>query len=168
MASWLRQFGSSRRILGVTLLMLALAASCSLYRKLDPYLDREISGPVTITSEWLEIKPTEPLSPMRQQQEIVLDIAGNHHLELTAGDMILQDGSANKFEVQMIDEYMNVYNANGHTLSGSLLGFFVYDKSSGKDGLPQDRTYIKVRIRSDKPIQCSRILWRGYYPSDLK
>ena len=148
----------------------ASGASCSLYRMFRPFLDRELSGPTVITSQWTEITPTEPLRTCREHQEVVLDISGfeGQQLDLTNTGLKLPDGSVVLFDVQMIDERMNVFTANGETLSGPLLGFSVHDELTRRESLPKDRAYVKVRIRSNRPIHSSRILWRCYNQSDMK
>ena len=42
-----------------------LAKTGEIYRLFNPYLDQEIAGPTTISSEWLEIVPKQPVRAER-------------------------------------------------------------------------------------------------------
>src|SRR6478672_419822 len=46
----------------------------SAYRFFNPYLDVQISGPTTISSEWIEITPRTPLEVRRDRQHLMLDV----------------------------------------------------------------------------------------------
>ena len=48
----------------------AVASACTLFR--NPYIDRELSGPVTLNGEWLELVPKEPLKVEHDTQEVTL------------------------------------------------------------------------------------------------
>ena len=75
-----------------------------IYRLFNPYLDREIAGPTTISSEWLEIVPKQPLRVERQIQYMILDVADPFEPLYDKWSLRLRDGSVVKPEVQLIDE----------------------------------------------------------------
>lgn len=140
----------------------AVFIAVKLYRVSNPYLDREISGPVTLTSEWIEIVPEEPLRPEREVQKILLDFAQPYESDHDAWKIRFPDGSLVAPEVQLIDKNGNVFTSSkvaslGQTGMGLRMS-----------SLPQDRVYLKLRLRSDKPIAISRIIWRCYDPRDRK
>ncbi|HKQ54028.1 MAG TPA: hypothetical protein VJT74_16750 [Pyrinomonadaceae bacterium] len=70
----------------------------------------------------------------------------------------LKDGTIVKPEVQLVDQYGNVFDAGVQMAAspsdnnGSITGYV--------PRLPRDRLYTKVRVRSDKPLKVSRIFWR--------
>ena len=138
-----------------------LSMTGQIYRFFNPYLDREIAGPTTISSEWLEIVPKEPLRTERQIQYLILDVADSFEPVYESWLLRMKDGSLVQPRVQLIDESGNSYDLTSPALDEKGIGFKNAD-------LPRDRTYPRVRIRSDKPIHLSRIYWRCYNQQDLK
>ena len=155
-------------ILGILVLVGVLAIALGnfsvvgqIYRFFNPYLDREIAGPTTISSEWLEIVPEPPLRTERQVQYLVLDVADPFEPVYESWSLRLKDGSLVQPNVRLIDESGNVYDLTSPALDEKGIAF----KNSD---LPRDRAYRTVRIRADKPIHLSRVYWRCYNPTDLK
>lgn len=133
----------------------------SIYRMFHPYLDRDVVGATSITSEWLEIIPKEPLHVERQVQYLVLDVADPFEPVYEVWSLRLRDGSLVKPEAQLVDESGNVFDLTSPALDTKGLAL-------RNSNLPVDRIYPKVRIRSNKTIRVSRIFWRCYNQWDLK
>src|SRR5258705_194650 len=93
-----------------------------------------------------------------ERQYLVFDVAAPFELEHRAWGVRLPDGSISTPEVQLVDEYGNTFNLDQPSMF-SPTSHFTQRGFSLRD-LPQDRVYRAVRIRSDKPIQYSRIMWR--------
>lgn len=123
--------------------------------------DQQVSGEITVTSEWAVISSKEPLKPQKQHQHLNLEVAepllrDNTNLE----NIRLANGTPVHLEAQIVDEYGNVYDLNmQRTPTPSRHENSIYDYSSR---LPKDRTYTQVRLRSDKPLRLSRVLWHCY------
>ena len=130
------------------------------YRYFHPYLDRTISGPVTITQEWTEIVPNEPLKAERQIQYLTLDVAEPFEPDYDSWGLRLPDGAIVVPEVQLIDQNGNIYKLTSPALDNKGIGLRLRD-------LPKDRVYRAVRIRADKPIKVSRIYWHCYNQRDV-
>ena len=135
--------------------------SSKLYRWYDTYLDRELAGPTTTTSEWLEIAPKSQLKVERQRHMVALELDESIRTENEGSGLVLPDGSVVRPQVELIDEDDETYELNVPSLfvsasKGQTLAYF-----SARD-LPKNKSYIKVRIRSDKPVRCKRIFWRNY------
>ena len=142
-----------------------------IYRYFNPYLDREISGQVTLSSQWLEITMKEPLRPERDRQKIIIDIEPPVKLEPSGPSMglVLPDGSVVIPEVQLIDQDGNIYNLTSPSASFEASPGGAWQRGFGRvEPLPKNKVYTAVRIRCEKPVRCSRIRWRSYNPSDLK
>ncbi len=139
----------------------SLSVMGNIYRFFNPYLDRELAGPTTVSSEWLEIVPEQPLRTERQIQYLILDVADPFDPVYESWSLRLKDGSLVQPKVQLIDQSGKVYDLTSPALDEKGIGF-------GNSDLPRDRAYSTVRIRSDKPIHLSRIYWRSYNPKDLK
>ena len=171
---------NKRKLWGISLpLLITLAAiglafiifiSMEIFRTVNPYLDREVSGPLTITSEWKEIVPEAPLRAERQAQYLSIETTKSFDPDYKLWGIRLPDGSVFVPEVQLIDQDGNIHNLKSSSfeladrnrtdiISG--IGF------SAKD-LPKDRHYKMVRIRSEKPLSISRITWRCYNQWDIK
>jgi hypothetical protein len=142
-------------------------AAFEIYRFFNPYLDREVAGAVALSPQWLEIVPKEPLRPTRKAQYIVLNISEHLTTPNPALEPTLQDGSTVTFEVQLIDQ-----NGNTHVLTEpagdgrtEVWRGMSIDESSR---LPDDIVFRTVRLRSNKTIRCSSIVWRTYDPRDFK
>ena len=107
-----------------------------------PPLDRQIAGSITLSSEWLEITVEPPLKPSRQIQYIVVNC------EVGTSDT--------EPEAQLVGSDGNAYKLDSLVWMDIGIGLTAYDH------LPQDRVYNTVRLRSNKPMQCSRIRWYCY------
>ncbi len=110
--------------------------------------DQEVAGSTRISSDWIELVPNRPLKSTGWTQSLILEISSNAAANKES-DLPLP-------QVELIDEYRNTYR----------LESFAQDSTSMLFGshiipLPRDRVYPKVRLRSDKPIQCTRIVWRN-------
>ena len=140
--------------------LLTIPVALKLYRWYNPYLDQNLIGPVTITSAWIEIEPKSPLRVERQRHLIALDLDKSIQTEQGGSGLVLPDGSIERPQVELVGKDGRTYQLNVPSLflsnTGETLAYF-----SGDD-LPNDKTYIKVRIRSDRPVRCNRIFWRNY------
>lgn len=159
--------GTKKLLIVIGSICLVLVAGISLviiggevYRFFHPYLDREVSGPVTITMDWVEITPKKPLRAERQIQYLTLDMAEAFTPDYKLGGMRFADGAIAIPEVELIDQSGRTYSLNHSGMNEKGIVFFMPD-------LPKDRLYSVVRIRSDKPIKVSRIYWRCYNQWDV-
>ena len=130
----------------------------------SPYLDRDVSGPITISSEWSELTPDKPLKAERAEQELTLEFAEPVTPILEIWSLRLGDGSVTKPEAQLIDEQGEVSNLGSYALGPDGMGLY----AGGGSSLPKDRKYVRARVRSDRPLKLSRVFWRCYNPWDKK
>jgi hypothetical protein len=138
----------------------------NVYRRFYPYSDYEVSGPVTISSERLEITPKEPLRVERQIHMIVLELDASIKVERDGWGLILPDGSVSKVEVQVVDQDGITYNLDQPAVwQNPSVGTTLREFSS--PDLPENKIYRAVRIRADKPIRCKKVFWRNYNQWDV-
>jgi len=146
--------------------LLTLQITAKLYRWYDPYLDQELAGPTTTTSQWLEITPRSPLKVERQRHLVALELDKSVHTEDGGSGLVLPDGSVVRPQVELIDQDGESHELNVASLflsnQGEILAYF------SANNLPEEKTYIKVRIRSTRPIHCNRIFWRNYNTWDAE
>ena len=146
-------------------LFIVLVVAFMLYRRMGPLptlTDRDIAGATAITSQWLEIGPAPALKPSGKQSLVILELEGDYTPDFQAQMLRFPDGSLGMPEVQLVDQQWHVFalhflmvhhrDRTGSNVMGGA-GF-------GSPDLPTDRSYVKVRVRSDKPIKCSKIIWR--------
>ncbi len=138
-------------------------------RMYKPYLDREISGPVKLERQWLEINFKEPLSPERPANEISLVFEEVYEDRVAGRGLQLPNGQLLSPEMQLVDSQGEVFELNQVAALGPRgLSRSMGDPINWKETLPRDRTYRALRIRSDTIVNVTRIFWRSYDPADFK
>jgi len=155
-----------KSLLSIVALGMVLVVALILYRRMGPLptlTDRDIAGATAITSEWLEIGPASALKPSGKQSLVILELEGDYTPDFQAQMLRFPDGSLGMPEVQLVDQQGQVFplhflmvhhrDRTGSNVMGGA-GF-------GAPDLPTDRSYGKVRVRSDKPLKCSKIIWRS-------
>jgi len=156
----------------IVLALLLLINSCAeLERMRNPNLDLEIHGPVTISDEWLEITPQEPLKAEREVSQIVLWFAEQTKVcSPRPRGIVGNDGAVFEPEVEIVDQGGGVYKLKEDGLgeTGISYRWFGENNSQFNVSLPKDKTYTKVRIKSIEPIKCSSVVWRNNNPRDFK
>lgn len=142
---------------GMTLLMgswLALAIPLTFTSCLRRDVDKRLLKNVTLSQDWLEFEADPQLKPSRQVQMIVLVTSQPFEPELTSISLRLSDGTIAKPEVDIVDQYGNSYELKTQTVIGETeVGYWSVE-------LPTDRTYMKVRLRSNHRIDCEEVIWR--------
>jgi hypothetical protein len=129
-------------------------------------ISEEVASNLSISSDWTVIKPESPMKTRRDFQSVLLKIENSKHNDKF--DIILPDGTIVNPEVEISDEYGNTYRLNSKSAfannydSESKTFELSYAGFSKSGGLPEDRVYTEVRIRSDKPFVASKIIWHNY------
>lgn len=135
------------------------------YPRMGPlpnFTDRDIAGATAITSEWLEIKPDPMLKVSSKTPFVILELEGDYAPDFAAQKLRYPDGTFAAPELQLIDEQGNVFplhflmvHHRDRTGSNAMGG-----AGFGSSDLPRDRSYVQLRIRSEKPMKVSKIIWR--------
>ncbi len=121
-------------------------------------VNQVIATDVLVSSEWTEITPSSSMKVNRQVQSVVFIIDGyRHNVSDKIWQIKLPDGTVVKPEVQIFDEYGNLYDLHDSGRSNNDINF----TSESNAEFSEDRNYTKIRIRSDKPFQVSKIIWRN-------
>ena len=155
-----------KTLLALGALFVVLVVVLLVYRRMGPLptlTDRDIAGPTAITSQWLEIKPTPPLKLSGKTSLVILELEGDYTPDFQSQMLRFPDGALGMPDVQLVDEQGNVFplhflmvhhrDRTGSNVMGGA-GF-------GTPDLPADRRYSEVRVRSDKPMKCSKVIWRS-------
>lgn len=146
---------------GIPLLLFVIIYLVFMWALATSHVEREIAGPTMITSDWLELSPKEPLKPSNQEQWISLEVSEPYTPDVQRVGMRFPDGSLVVPEVQLEDAKGNIYQldkssfiSNDPRMINDLGGIRFY-----KVGLPQNKVYRAVRLRSNESFRCSRIRW---------
>jgi hypothetical protein len=83
-----------------------------------------------------------------------------------ADGLLSPDGHRFAPEVQVIDQKGNAYNLSLSAIDSAGVGLSCCKE--GRQPLPKDRKYRAVRIRSDRPINGTKVVWRCFNPWDYK
>ena len=155
-----------KTLLAIVALCLVLFAGLLLYKRMGPLptlTDRDIAGSTAITPQWWEIKPTPLLKTSGKTSLVILELEGDYTPDFQSQMLRFPDGTLGMPEVQLVDEHGSVFplhflmvhhkDRSGSPVMGGA-GF-------GAPDLPTDRSYGEVRVRSDKPMKCSSVIWRS-------
>lgn len=131
---------------------------------------REIASNVRISGEWTEIIPLSPMKINRRFQLIGLHVYGAYiPIESHEDGFYLPDGVEVRPEVRISDTNGNWYSleGGGFTLGEGGGEFQNISRADYKayPNLPQDKQFRSIRLRSETPFVCRKIVWQNY---DLK
>lgn len=161
-------FSSKILVIFVCAILLSVELSC-----FQDSSKMQLSGPITITSEWAELQHKSPLKVENDLQVFVFDLESPLRYDFykegkgpnKGRGILMPDGEVINPEIQVIDQYGNIFNL---VWSGARQTFSpAYTLPSGQHW-PSDREYRIIRIRSPKPIRCKAIYWICESSKDLK
>jgi hypothetical protein len=152
----------------VILALFAFSAQHSamrIYRSFTPYSNFQVTGPVILSDKWLDVELKPPLEQNRKRQFIVFVLADQFLRQDPSKEPQLQNGTVVNFEAELVDENGKTYRltepfGDGYSEVGR--GFPVRTELSASTRFP------RVRLRTNVPIKCSKIIWRAYDPRDFK
>ena len=163
-------------LLCLVFLLPMLNISCSIYRAVfSPEFKRDISGPLTVSSEWTEIVPDKPLKAERAENAVMFDFAVplNEKDVITGNDVArwgirFPDGSVTIPEAQLVEQNGNVYPLAVGFFGTKAVGFRMIDPATHLESLPRDKTFRAVRVRCAKSISFAKVYWYSFNQSDRK
>lgn len=147
-------------VAGVGALVLLVLVGGFIYGFATSDSEEIVSGPVSLSSQWTEFIPGKPLRPLKQSQEIVLDVDPSEGLiedNLHLKRIQLSNGLLLRPQIQLVDSQGNVFDAEVSRYPVPSL--YKNGISGYVSSLPQDREFTKIRVRSDSPVRLSRIVW---------
>jgi hypothetical protein len=115
-----------------------------------------LKGPTVVSTEWIEISPERPLKPEGEPPGVGVDLDEAYRVDHEPDEgfaVYLPDGSRVTPEVQLVD-------TGGNTIPLKLTG--AAGEHLARYTLPPevlDRRFRSVRIRSEKPVGCEKIVW---------
>ena len=119
---------------------------------------------LNIANEWTEIDIKPAIRAEYRSQSIALTIENIDLGPKLDGMIHLNDGTVIDPEVELIDEGGLVQRL---TLSGFTEKYGVaanYRTAKGTHGFAENRKFVKLRIRSERPFSAVKIVWKDYNP----
>jgi len=147
-------------VAGIGGLVLLVVVGGLIYGVVSADSEQIVSGPVVLSPQWQELVPPKALRPMKQSQEIVLDVEPSEGLvadNLHEDRMQLANGVWLLPQIQLVDSQGNVFDAQVRRYPVPSL--YENGISGQVSNLPKDRNFAKVRVRSASPVRLSRIVW---------
>lgn len=141
-------------VLGIPSLILLLFSALFVIVLLTSVAEQRVAGEMTLTNEWVEITPDRPLRPLKQYQVIVLDGA-----EPTTEQSDWYDRAVRPDVYEPHPEVVLV-NERGEAVRVELRRASMpagYGNAIG--GYAPDGVYVRVRVRSNRPLRVRRIMW---------
>jgi hypothetical protein len=128
----------------------------------EPYSVVPIASQATISKDWKEFRPAQPLRWSQPVEEVGFKIDTPHGRE--GFEIIGLGGERFVPEVEVIGESGRVFRMDSLGFLGEELVFTFKFK-----GKPSDlKTIQAVRLRSSTPLSVSSLQWRGYDPQQVK
>jgi hypothetical protein len=145
---------SSRNLVRAVAMAMLLAVSTGCGPSEQP-----ISGALELGPEWTEIAPPSPLRIVKDEQSVRLSISGIADMGLD-DSLSLDDGRRVGIAGEVVDDQGAIYPL---TLGGIAATRHAYLYRAGEyppgPDFPPDRTIVKLRLRSDAPLQVEEIRW---------
>ncbi len=126
----------------------------------DPYTQIRIASSATISQDWIEIRPAEPLHWTQPVQEFSFHIDSPHAVSREL-QIVAPDGKRGVPDVELVA-------SDGRTLVLDSHGFWGEDMYFYSRETPAPVTVQAIRIRSNFPLHISGLTWRGYDPAKVK
>lgn len=127
-------------------------------------IEQRVSGPVALTGEWKTIDPPEPLRVGgKLEQSLCLQVGMTRDMDLHNG-VVLAGGERYVLEGEALDSEQTSYvlkvaMRGGDTVCLSRAG----DYPPGPD-FPAEQTIVRLRLRSEPPLQVGKIWWLSSDP----
>ncbi len=138
------------------------------------HIRREIAKDVLISADWTVFKPQPPMKIKKHFQEISLVLENcQQNASKNRANLIFSDGTVINPAKQIIVE---IFDEDGikYTLKSGRYSVGNYDEEKGrfsvsaagfgslKIALPRNKSFNEIRIFSEKPFHCKKIIWHDY------
>lgn len=120
------------------------------------------TSPTTVGPEWLSISLSEPVIAKWDVQVIFVNIGSKLQCSVDQVGIKLDDGSTIVPEVELVSR---TGQEQPFRLSGCINAVQLLFEN---DQIARGSSFSELRIRSPKPLVCSRIKWMSYMPEDNK
>jgi hypothetical protein len=152
-ASWQR--GTRQLMASIFMLGALLAQACS--------IEQPVSGPIALTREWKAIEPPEPLRVgSKEMQEICLQVIGaTTDVDFEQGRLLV-NGQWHVLGGEAVDNEQTKYGLRVGSLGGDTVCLYRAGKPSTGPDFSPDLTIIRLRLRSDPPLEVAQVRWSSH------
>ena len=127
----------------------------------NSYSDVQIASSATVSQQWTEIRPAQPLSWTKPAEEFSFHIDSPHQRSPQA-EIIGPSGEHFVPQVEFV-------TTNGRTIAADTHGFWGEDMYFyWSKGGPGAEPIQMIRVRSSLPLNISKLVWRGYDAAKVK
>jgi hypothetical protein len=119
------------------------------------------NGPTSVSSDWSRISIPHPVTAKWDIQMIYMNIDTKHEISEKPLGIRLDDGSVITPEIELVKN-------TGKAEPFRFVGFSNSDLMYENEGIASGSIFSEIRIRSSKPLICSKIEWISYMPEDTK
>jgi hypothetical protein len=158
----LKHLGSIHRQIFKAVLFLGLLLAISLTSSCQRMNTAVIkSEPTLVSSEWSIIPIAHSVTAKWDVQMIYVNIDTKHEISEKPLGIRLDDGSVVTPEIELVRN-------TGKAEPFRFVGFSNSDLMYENEGIATGSIFSEIRIRSSKPLICSKIEWVSYMPQDTK
>ena len=124
----------------------------------------KLSGFVQVGDQWTEFSPAPRLKAEKNLQYVVLDLEPPLREDIydegtgpnKGHGILMPDREVINPEIEVIDQYGNAFS---FVWKGATEGMPIYGYVTQSNGMPRDREYQSVKIRSPRAIKVKAIYW---------
>ncbi len=162
----------------LVLLQFAFFSSCDFfYNHLIKESPQKVSDSIDLGPEWIELYPPNPLISKASIQYISLKMSEQiwrqadwDPQDATLQTLLYENGNRGKIQAILFDDKGQSYElqiiakGDGFDLGQKITKRTFNEPPKTAPDFPFERTYVKLRIRSDVLLHIDRIEWSGYNP----
>lgn len=126
----------------------------------DPYTQVPIAPTATVSTDWTEIRPKQPLHWTQPAEEFIFHIDTPHDIGPHA-EVVGPDGQKAIPDVELVASDGKTYPMDEH-------GFWGEDVFFSREKLADSVSIQAIRMRSSLPLRISNLRWTGYDPAKVK
>ena len=146
---------SQRNGASVLILGALLGSACS--------IEQPVAGNVALTGEWTTVTPPEPLRVgQNEQQKFCLRIVGALSDVDFENGRVLVDGQWHVLGGEAVDSEQAKYVLKVAEQGGDSVCLYRAGEPIPGPNFPSDRTLVRLRLRSEPPLQVGEIRWHSY------
>jgi len=127
-------------------------------------VEQPVSGPVALTGDWTIVEPPAPLRVgQKEQQKFCLQVGKMRDLNFENGVALDQEqGQRHAIEGEAIDSEGTTYSLKLAEAGGDHVCLYRAGEPIAGPNFPADRTIVRLRLRSEPPLQVGDIRWFSY------
>jgi len=132
-----------------------------IYRILRPRYEVQVTGPIVVPEQWLEIVLNPRLKQDRQRQYIVFVPADRFLNQGPTHEPRLEDGTFVNFEAQLVGDDGKIYPLSDPGGDGYTEIARTFDVKTSESLSPKT-SFTRLRVRASPPVRCSQIVWLDF------